>query len=158
MTVKEYFTQLATEHTLIRHSEAEPHFACSMDDAATLMAHRLLYPALFLDEGDLLVTGDNGNELLQRSYSLAIVTHVQDSGNEAEKQDAFDQTETILTDILARMIRDKRIGTKAVSRFSPLGAEGVRVELSEAGLYGWILLFHLTNSLSTLNCNEHFNS
>ncbi|MBR4533068.1 MAG: hypothetical protein IKO85_00770 [Bacteroidaceae bacterium] len=62
MTVKEYFTQLATEHTLIRHSEAEPHFACSMDDAATLMAHRLLYPALFLDEGNLLVTGDNGNE------------------------------------------------------------------------------------------------
>lgn len=158
MTAKEYFTQLATEHTLIHHTEAEPHFASSMDDAATLMARRLHYPALFLDEGDLQVTGDNGNELLQRSYTLAVVTHVKDSGNEAEVIEAFDLTETILTDILARMIRDKRIGTKAVSRFSPMGAEGVRVELSEAGLYGWVLLFHLTTSLSTLNCNNHFPS
>ena len=158
MTPLEYFQTLATEHTLVGHSEDHPHFAYTMDDAATLMARRLEYPALFLDAGDLQVTGGPGNELLARSYTLAVVTHVQDSGSTAEVESAFGLTETILTDVLARMVRDKRIGTQPVSRFSPLGAEGHRVELSEAGLYGWVLFFSLTSSLSTLNCNEHFKS
>lgn len=158
MTVQEYFENLATEHSMVLHRETEPHFACSLEDAATLMARRLCYPAIFLDEGDLAITGTDGNELLQRDYALAIVSHVTDAGNEEEKRQAFDTTETIMTDIIARMVRDKRLGNRPVSRFSPLGCEAHRVELSDAGLYGWILLFDLTTRLTTLNCNEHFNS
>ena len=159
MSVKDYFEHLASEHTLVRHrAEAEPHFACSLDDAATLMARRLYYPAVFLYEGDLAVTGSIGNELLQRDYTLVSATHVLDSGDESQKREALEVTETVMTDILARMVRDKRIGEKAVSRFSPLGCEAHRVELAEAGLYGWLLFFNLTTSLSTLNCNAHFES
>lgn len=157
MTVREYFEQLATEHTMVRHRpEEEPHFACSMDDAATQMARRLHYPAVFLDEGDMVVAGTAGGELLQRQYGLAFATHVQDSGNEAEKETAFRDTETVMCDFLARMTRDKGKGLAPVRRFSPFGAEAHRVELADAGLYGWLLLFTLDTNLSTLNCNEHF--
>lgn len=157
MTVREYFEQLATEHAMVRHrQEEEPHFACSMDDAATLMARRLYYPAIFLQAGDLMITGTAGNEILQRDYALAVVDHVKDNGDEGEKKKAFDRTENILTDILARMIRDKRIGEKTVSRFSPVGCEAHRIENADAALYGWLLLFPLSSSLCTLNDNGHF--
>lgn len=159
MTVREYFEQLAAEHTMVKHlPEEEPHFASSMDDAATLMARRLHYPAVFLDEGDIVVSGTVGGELLERQYGLAFATHVEDSGNEAEKEDAFQLTETLMGDFLARMIRDKSKGLAPVRRFSPFGAEGHRVELADAGLYGWLLLFTLDTNLSTLNCNNHFQS
>ena len=157
MNVRDYFEQLAAEHTLIRHQPtSEPHFACSHAAAATLMARRLNYPAVFLDEGDALVTGSVGNELLQREYSLAFAQHVTDSGDEAEKANAFDLTETVMRDFLARMIRDKRQGVRPMVRFGPIGCEAHRVELADAGLYGWILLFSLLTPLSSLNCNEHF--
>ena len=159
MTVREYFEQLAMEHTMVKHRpETEPHFACSLDDAATLMASRLNYPAVFLAEGDMVVAGTVGCELLQRQYSLAFATHVKDSGNEAEKGAALQNTGTIMKDFLARMIRDKRQGVAPVRRFSPFGTEAHMVELADAGLFGWILLFTLDTNLSTLNCNEHFDS
>lgn len=158
MTAKDYFENLATEHSMVLHRDTEPHFACSMEDAATLMARRLYYPAIFLDEGNLQITGNDGNELLQREYALAIVSHVTDAGNEKEIHQAFDTTETIMTDIIARMVRDKSLGNQPVSRFTPIGCEAHRVELTDAGLYGWMLFFSLTSRLSTLNCNEHFNS
>lgn len=155
MTVREYFELLVTEHTMVRHRpETEPHFACSMDDAATLMARRLHYPAVFLDEGDMVVTGTAGGELLQRQYGLAFAAHVQDSGNEAEKEAAFSATETIMIDFLARMIRDKSKGLAPVRRFSPFGAEAHRVELADAGLYGWLLLFTLDTNLCTVDSHN----
>jgi len=155
MTVREYFELLATEHTMVRHRpETEPHFACSMDDAATLMARRLHYPAVFLDEGDMVVTGTADGELLQRQYGLAFATHVQDSGNEAEKEAAFLATETIMIDFLTRMIRDKSKGLAPVRRFSPFGAEAHRVELADAGLYGWLLLFTLDTNLCTVDSHN----
>lgn len=155
MTVREYFELLATEHTMVRHRpETEPHFACSMDDAATLMARRLHYPAVFLDEGDMVVTGTAGGELLQRQYGLAFAAHVQDTGNEAEKETAFLDTETIMTDFLVRMIRDKSKGLAPVRRFSPFGAEAHRVELADAGLYGWLLLFTLDTNLCTVDSHN----
>lgn len=157
MNVRDYFEQLAAEHTLIRHQpESEPHFACSTDDAATLMARRLNYPAVFLDEGDMFVGGTTGNELLQQDYALAFATHVRDSANEKEKAQAFSLTAGLVRDFLARMLRDKRQGIRPVARFEPIGCEAHRVELSDAGLYGWILLFPLLTPLSSLNCNEHF--
>lgn len=158
MTAKEYFEQLATEHTLVKHSAAEPHFGCSLDDASTLMARRLYYPAVFLAEGDMVVNGSAGNELLNREYSLVFATHVKDSGNETEKASAFDLTETLLRDFLGRMFRDRQKGVSPMVRFSPLGSSAYRVELSEAGLYGWILTFSLSINLSKLNCNQNFES
>lgn len=154
---RDYFEQLAAEHELVRHRETtEPHFACSMDDAATLMARRLYHPAVFLGEGDVQVTGSVGNELLQHDYVLVFAEHVADSGNEEEKAKAFALTETVMRDFLARMIRDKRQGIRPVARFNPIGSEAQRVEHADAGLYGWILLFSLSTPLSSLNCNEHF--
>lgn len=41
MTAREYFEQLAAQHKLVRHTAEEPHFSCSSDDAATLMARPL---------------------------------------------------------------------------------------------------------------------
>ena len=158
MNVKEYFEALAEEHKLIRHSQAEPHFACSMDDAATLMARRLYYPAIFLDGGDFYVSGTPGNELLPEAYTLAVVTHVKDSGNEEEKATAFALTKTIVCDILGRMVRDKRKLIGPMQRFNVIGTEAHRVELADAALYGWVVLFDISGKLSTIDCNENFNS
>lgn len=158
MSVKEYFEALATEHHLVKHSDAEPHFACSMDDAATLMARRLYYPAIFLEGGDFYVTGTPGGELLPEAYTLAVVTHVKDSGDEDEKSEAFKLTKTIVRDILGRMMRDKKRVIEPMERFNAIGTEAHRVELADAGLYGWVVLFDITEKMSSLNCNENLDS
>ncbi len=156
MAVKDYFQSLAAEHTMVQHRSEEAHFASSLDDAATLMARRLHYPAMFLDEGDISFEGTTGNVLMLREYAIAFVDHVKDAGNEAEKNTAFETTFTIMRDTVARMVRDKTDLVQEVRHFDPIGAEAHRVELSEAGLYGWVFLFSLPTNLSTLNCNEHF--
>lgn len=155
MKIREYFESLAANHKAVKHSDEEPHFASSLDDAATLMARRLYYPAVFLNEGDLLVTGQAGNELVEREYSMAFVEHVQDAGNKVEIEDAFDREESIMMDFIAKMVRDKHAGMTPVTRFTAIGAEGHRVELVEAGLYGWILLFNLATNLCTVD-NHNF--
>ena len=158
MSVKEYFEALATEHQLVRHSDTEPHFACSMDDAATRMARRLYYPAIFLEGGDFYVTGTPGGELLPETYVMAVVQHVKDSGNEEEKTEAFKLTKTIARDILGRMVRDKKRVIEPMQRFNAIGTEAHRVELADAGLYGWIIQFDITEKMSSLNCNENLDS
>lgn len=156
--IKEYFERIAMEHSMLRHSDAEPHFASSMDDAATLMARRLFYPAMFLDGGNFEVSGSDNSYLLNEDYTLAIVDHVKDSGNVKEVEQAFAQTRVILRDIVARMIRDKRKALKPMVRFNASGIQGVRVELVEAGLYGWLLFLNIPEPLPTLNCNENLDS
>ena len=158
MTIEEYFEALASEHKLVQHSDAEPHFASSMDEAATLEARRLHYPAIFCDGGDFQVSGTPDNYLIGDDYRLAVVTHVQDSGNEHEKSDALKTTRRILIDIIGRMVRDKRKGVPPIVRFDAAGIQAIRVENVDAGLYGWLLLMNLTERLSTLNCNDNLDS
>ncbi len=158
MTFEKYIEALATEHTLVAHSEAEPHFACSMDNAASLMATKLLYPAIFVDGGDMVSAGEPGNELWLRDYTIAFVQHVTDAGNTGEVNEALQLAEQIMTDFVGRMVRDKRKGVKAVRRFDPLKLEAHRIELSEAGLFGWILIVSMNSPMIFLNCNDNFDS
>lgn len=153
MNVREYFELLAAKHLSVKHTDEKPHFACSVDDAETLMARKLYYPAIFLDEGDILFTGSAGNELVEREYSLAIVTHVKDAGNKNEIAAAFSTTEDIMHDVVARMVQDRRKGLEPVRRFSVIGSEAHRVELVEAGLYGWIVLFSLSTKFCDISTN-----
>lgn len=156
MNVREYFEALSTSHVMVQHSAEEPHFACSIDDAATLMARRLHYPAVFLNEGDIIIGGSNGNELTEREHILAFVQHVRDAGDIEEVAAAFDTTETIMRDFLAKMVTDKQKGIAPVARFSAIGSEAHRVELAEAGLYGWMLFFNISSRLCILSNNENF--
>ena len=156
MTPIEYFQALAAEHALVGHTSEEPHFASSMDDAATLMARRLFYPAVFLAEGDFNIGGSDGNLLQVQDFSLVFAEHVKDSGNVEEVQAAFDKTGTICLDFLARMVRDRMRLTAPMKRFDASGAEAHRIEHDAAGLYGWILLFRLPLPFTPLNCNNHF--
>lgn len=154
--IREYFEGLASEHRLVQHSEAKPHFASSMDDAASLMARRLSYPAVFLDRGDFEVSGADGNYFTDSDYILSFVEHVKDSGNELEKEEAFRKTGRILLDFLGRMVRDKRKLVRPMVRCSISGARALRVENADAALYGWLLMVKITESLNPLNCNENF--
>ena len=158
MSVKEYFEAIAGEHRMVQHSDAEPHFASSLDEAATLEARRLHYPAIFLQGGDFQVIGTEGNYMTSEEYRLVVATHVKDTGNEVEKDEAFKMTKMILRDILARMIRDKRKLVKPMIRFDVAGTQVIRVENVDDGLYGWLVILSLTEGLTTLNCNENLNS
>lgn len=140
-TLQTYISHLCTSHTAIHHSDAEPHFACSADSAQTAMATRLRYPAVFLDAGDFIIGGETGHKLLRRALSMTFVTHVADSGHATEVQAAFERTESLLMDFVARMEADRRTGVAAVRGVQFVGAEGHRVELEGAGLYGWMLFF-----------------
>ena len=67
MSVKEYFEAIASEHRMVQHSDTKPHFASSLDEAATLEARRLHYPAIFLQGGDFFfVLQQAEGKLLQR--------------------------------------------------------------------------------------------
>lgn len=158
MTPTEYFQGLAAEHAKVGHKENEPHFASSVEDASTLMARILYYPAVFLEEGDFSVGGTEGNLLYIQDFHLVFVEHVMDSGDVKEVQDAFKKTGVICRDFLARMIRDRKQLKAPMKRFDANGAEAHKVELEEAGLYGWFLQFRLPLPFNPVNCNEHFQS
>lgn len=148
MSVKDYFEDLAARHKKLLHREEEPHFACSMDDAATLMAFRLCYPAVFLDEGDFTIGGETGHKLLRSECRLAFVTHVMDSGNWAEILDAFAITKVIMKDFLTCIEIDRSAGNRIARSIQMVGAEGHRVELEGSGLYGWMLFFTVEKKLT----------
>ena len=156
MTPLDYFMALAAEHTLVGHRDEEPHFASSLDDAATLMARRMFYPAVFLNVGDFSFEGTDGNLLQVQEMALVFAEHVKDSGNVEEVHAAFEKTETICLDFIARMIRDRMRLAEPMKRFNASGAETHKIEMEAAGLYGWILMFRLPLPFKPLNCNDNF--
>lgn len=146
---------LAEQHPLVKHSEDKMHFASSLDEADNAYARNMCYPCVCLDLGDMRI---NDSPQVERSVVLAFMQHVSDTGNEREKHEAFGLTGDIAIDFLAQLesIAENHSKLSFVSRFNIDGAELVRVELEEAGLYGWMCYFQHTFNLNSIVCEKHF--
>lgn len=146
---------LATQHVDVRHSDTSTHFACTLDDADNKYACDMHYPCVALDLGDMEITTAPD---VSRNIIIMFLDHVSDTGSEREKQAAFDRTADIAVEFLAQLchIADHHPELRFLSRIDINGTDLVRVELEDAGLYGWMARFSHTFSLSPALCQPRF--
>lgn len=148
---------LAERHPKVRHSPDEVHFACSLDSADNAYAHQMHYPCVALDLGDMRLDDET---TVDRSIVLIFLQHVSDTGSEQERDAAFDLTGDIAIDFLAQLAKLSDSETcpnlSFLRRLSLAGTEMARVELEEAGLYGWLVSMSSTFSLSSVLCHTDF--
>lgn len=154
---EQYIEQLATLHPAIGHSDEECHFSFTADDSQSRMASRMHYPCVVVDTGDFAFGGQPGNVFLSDEVTLFFLQHVRDTGDIQEVRQAFADMRGVLLDFVRRFSRDKRaLRHKFLARFTVEGAEGHRVYMQDAGLYGWALLFSSDASFTDLDCNHIF--
>lgn len=143
---------LASEHPLVRHTKDCVHFASTLDAADNAYARTMHYPCIALDMGDMQI---EQVPLINRRVLLAVMHHVKDTGSTVEKDRAFDLCSDIAIDVLSQLVRiaENHPEQKFLSRIDLNGAELVRVELEESGLYGWIVQMFHSFSLSSAACD-----
>lgn len=148
---------LARQHADVQHTDTSIHFACTLDDADNAYARTMHYPAVVLDLGDMNV---NPNLEVGRNVTLMFLDHVKDTGSERQKTYAFDRTADIALQFLAQMERtaDTHPEHTFLSRIEISGAQLFRVELQEAGLYGWVVSLQHTFSMRSVVCQKVFGS
>lgn len=148
---------LAQQHPKVQHSESERHFACTLDSADNAYAHSMHYPCVALDLGDMRLVDDS---TVERNIVLMFLQHVNDTGSEQQRESAFDLTGDIAVDFLAQLnnLSDASV-CRALSflrRIDLTGTELVRIELEEAGLYGWLVSLSSNFSLNSVLCRTDF--
>ncbi len=152
----DYFEHLAEQHKAIRHNvNGKCHFSSLPEDAQNKFARKMYYPCVTLSMGD--EHWQDVGELRQRTeISLFIVDHVKDTGDYAVVQDTLNRMSEVLDDFTRRMLRDRKRGVAAMKRLEMNGAEALQVYMADAALYGWVLMFELTENFSSLDCGESF--
>ena len=156
MTFSEYLEDLCRRHRLVKHSDDEVHFSDLADDAQNKYAHSMNYPCVVLDEGDFDIRGAEGQPEMVDVCSVLFLTHVRDSADADEVKGAFALTRRICLDFLKKFVRDRKAGTRPLTRFKAVGSQGTRIYLQDAGLYGYILMFEHPEIFIDKDCDNSF--
>ena len=151
-----YIQSLAEEHVLVRHSENECHFSDMASDLAQKLRSKMNYPCVAIDAEGFSLSGSSAQRYWVDAYTLYVVDHIRDTGDQQEVRATMDTMKGILRDFLGRMMRDKQAGVGAVSLWDPSELEGFPVVMKDMALYGWGVSVLVPNQLNSLLCNEHF--
>lgn len=109
-TVAKYLEQLCREHSLVNHSDDAPHFVNLNDDKRnTALADELLYPAVYFEATDFQLTASSTSVSRIYTCHIEVFTHVADTGDYAEVEQALSLTAQIITDIFVRMMHDRAV-------------------------------------------------
>ena len=138
--VKEYIKDLARNHRLLGHREHSPHFAYLNDEKDMLLPAQMHYPFVLLGHDGYRVTEDGDH--LRWNVLLSVQTHVTDTGDDREKNQAVALCGKILDDLLARSRSlDARMAHRWLTGFDLSGATAMPVENEADALYGWVIDF-----------------
>lgn len=151
-----YIDGLCRRHKAIRHTDDEPHYSDLADDAQNKYAHTMHYPCVVLDEGDFDFRSRGEQPNMVDTCSLLFLTHVRDTGDADEIREAYALTRRLCVDFLKKFVRDKKAGVRPMTRFDILSAEGMRLYLKDAGLYGYALGFESPEIFVDLDCDNSF--
>lgn len=158
-TFEEYIEELCRKHPAIRHEhDGKCHYTCLADESQTRFAHTMRYPCVVVDSGDFgFEEQQPGNVLMNTAYTVMFLDHVRDTGNSSEVQGAFRRMRSILVDFARKFSRDKRaMCHKFLNRFTLDASEGMRVEMKDAGLYGYALFLNNNEAFTDADCNHIF--
>ncbi len=158
-----YIEQLCREHNAVRHSEAEQHFVNLNDDHLGMsLAQELRYPAVYFESTDFSL--NVSSQSLRRDYTchIEVFQHVTDTANYAEVERALSSSEQIITDIFARMMRD-RLNPPAAMRWlryvaSPQLVKVVPLQNEQNALYGYMAEFTVPIAGCINDSINNFNS
>ena len=155
--IRNYFWDLAVKHRLVRHEHnGECHFSSLTEEAQNFYARKMRYPCVALNTGDIQFHNDASYNTTEREITILFLDHCRDTGDYNRIRQIFDTTEQIMRDFIKRMNRDKAKGIEPMRRFSQEQAEAHQIYLESAGLYGWALIFLLTQPFSTIDCDHAF--
>lgn len=162
-SVAQYIEQLCREHKAVRHSEAEPHFVNLNDDHLGMaLAQELRYPAVYFESTDFSL--NISSQSLRRDYTchIEVFQHVTDTADYAEVERALSSAEQIITDIFARMMRDRALQNPSLHwlRYvaSPQLVKVVPLQNEQNALYGYMAEFTVPISGCINDSINNFNS
>lgn len=155
--LRELVEFLAKENKVIRHSDDECHFACTLDDADVKYATVMHYPCVVFDCGDIMFNGGPETKL-NRSVSLFFVDHVSDTGDESEKLAIYERMEETALAFVAQIIAlSKRYeGVPFLNRIDVDNTRMMKIEHEEQSLCGWALTFSLSQILRECYAESQF--
>lgn len=156
MTFAEYIEQLAKEHIHVRHSSDECHFSDMTTNNANKLVRQMHYPCIAIDTDGFSLLGASDMFLSNDVYNIYFLTHVRDTGSEAEKQQALTITRDIMNDFIGRISNDKRNLNPVVSRIDMTDADGIPIVFKDIALYGWCLTISCPTLIPPHTCNNHF--
>lgn len=155
--IRDFICLLAEKHRDVRHRQEECHFACSLDEANNRYATVMCYPCVCLDCGDILVSGSASQKLIEREYTLFFLHHVADSADSECVNSAFDLTEHIMLDFLAKLDYCKASNKYPfLRRLSVNGSYARRIEYEKNSLYGWAVTVKADSLFCNLDCDDAF--
>lgn len=156
-TIRDYFRNLAVRHRLVRHDDnGECHFSSLTEEAQNFYARKMRYPCVALNTGDIQFLNNASYNTTVREITILFLDHCRDTGDYNRVRQIFDTTEQIMRDFIKRMNRDRAKAVEPMRRFEQDQAEAHQVYLESAGLYGWALIFTLTQPFNTLDCDDAF--
>lgn len=137
----DYLERLCREHVMLRHSDEERHFVNLNEDSKdTSLADELRYPAVFFETTGYTIGGVSQDDMRKTHIChLEVFTHVADTADYAEVERALSDTEQIINDIFARMLRDRQ--RRRPSWLVGLSLDGIDVvplQNDKNALYGWM--------------------
>lgn len=152
-----YFEQLATEHASIRHSAKNHHFyRFELDEVLTGMCTSLNYPALILEGYDFDFTdAGSDNVIKNRHGAFILIDKVQDLKDYNRIHEVWDNLEEIGTDILIRMLEDKRNRDVTVLRdFDISESIGQIFSVQQLGQHGLRFQFTVSSAVNNVHDTE----
>ncbi len=106
----DYFETIATEHTMIRHTESEKHFFRFEIDEVLGGLNRMdiSFPMLILEGYSFNFTDNRSDNVIKnRSGAFVLLGRIKDRSDYGNVHDVWDELEEIGDDILARIRSDK---------------------------------------------------
>lgn len=146
-----YFETLATEHISIGHSASAKHFyRFELEEVITGLCTNLKFPALVLEGYDFNFSdSDSDNVRKRRNGAFILIDKVQDLKDYSRIHEVWDNLEAIGTDILVRMLSDKRSRTVPVlTGFEISECAGQLLSVPQLGQHGIRFTFSLESAVN----------
>ena len=140
--LKKLIELLAKNHRKLGHREYSPHFAYLNDDKDMKLPSEMQYPFVLLGHGGCMILP--GEDKRRWQVLLSVQTHVSDTGDEREKNRAFDLCLGILDDLLSRLTSSKMKMLAEYSFTRGISLDNstmTQIENADMALYGWAIDF-----------------
>lgn len=107
--LKNYFDNLARNHTAINHTDSEKHFFhCDLKEILSGIRGTVNFPAVFMADYDYaFVDNDSDNHLKRRSIALVFIDHAEDGDDFDTIGQIYSDMEEIADQWLNRIYNDK---------------------------------------------------
>ena len=161
----DYFEQLATEHTDIRHTATEKHFyRIDLDEILTGLKTKIRYPALILEGYDFIFKYQNSDNVHKEvSCAFDVIDFIKDYGDYDLIHETWHRMEEIADEICIRILDDKRSRKiDVLSHFHMSNVKGsllVDMNLLHYGVrYEFVMSWPINNDINPEKWNQPSNN